>query len=44
METFLVIMRNAVIMLLSIIAFAGFYVALTKFLVRNTAEEYPEEH
>lgn len=42
MDTFLVIIRNAVIILISITLFAGFFVALSNFLVRNTAEEYGE--
>ncbi len=42
MDTFLVIMRNAVLVMISITIFAGFFVALTTFLVRNTVEEYPE--
>ncbi len=42
MDTFLVIARNAVIMMASITLFAGFFVAFTTFLVKNTHEEYPE--
>jgi hypothetical protein len=41
-ETYLIIGRNAVIILASITVFAGFFVALSTFLVRNTAEEYAE--
>jgi len=42
-DTFLVIGRNAIIMLISIILFSGFFVAFTTFLVKHTHEEY-EEH
>jgi hypothetical protein len=41
-DTFLVIGRNAIIVMISIIIFSGFFVAFTNFLIRNTHEEYPE--
>lgn len=41
-ETYLIIGRNALIILASITLFAGFFVAFSTFLVRNTVEEYPE--
>lgn len=43
MDTFLVIGRNAIIMMLSIIVFSGFFVAFTTFLIKNTTEQYPDE-
>lgn len=42
MDTYLIIGRNAIIMMASITVFAGFFVAFTTFLVKNTHEEYPE--
>lgn len=42
METFLIIGRNAIFVMLGIVIFSGFFVALSNFIVRNTSEEYPE--
>lgn len=42
METYLIIGRNAIIMMLSIIVFSGFFVAFSTFLIKNTSEEYPD--
>lgn len=37
------ITRNAIIIMASITLFAGFFVALSNFLVRNTSEEFAED-
>lgn len=39
METFIVIMRNAALVLIGITLFSAFFVAVSTWLVRNSHEE-----
>ncbi len=42
MDTFIVIIRNAVLVMIGITIFTGFFFAFSNFLVRNTVEEHAE--
>jgi hypothetical protein len=41
-DTYIVILRNAFLVMIGITIFTGFFFTFSNFLVRNTVEGYPE--